>query len=156
VSFARIARAWLTSVLACFVALAGWVVAMQVLSGRMDHLWHNMLDMSTAFAAVFAITALVVYVPVFGLLARFRRSISRADAIVVGAALGLVPYLAVALAFRDSDGPRTLGGLVAERLFDLPVLAIGVLPFAAAGSLFGACAAGRSRAAISRRVERAI
>jgi hypothetical protein len=97
--FANAARVWLTSVVACVGLLATWVAAVQFVSGRMSHVVHNAVDVSLGFGAVFAVTAAVVYVPVFGALSLVLvQPLRRAVAVPVGVGLAPIAHLAGCLA----------------------------------------------------------
>ncbi len=134
----RAARVWLTSVVACVCLLAAWVAASQSLVGRPSHAVHNMLDVSIAFGAVFAVTAAVLHVPVFiALSVLFADPLRRTAAILVGAALAPAAHLAAAWRFRESEDPQTIAALVWYWARYIPELVIGSLPFALAGVVFG-------------------
>ena len=131
-------RAWLGSAVACIALLAAWVTAGQLLTGRMTQLAHNVVDVSIAFGGIFALTAAVLYVPVFAAVgAALRHHMTRTMGILMGIALAPAVYLAIAWRFRDSDGPQTISALVLYWIAHLPEFAFGMLPFAIAGALFG-------------------
>lgn len=133
---ARAFKSWLGSTVTCVTALAVWVASMQVMSGRTEHLMHNMIDMSLAFGAVFAIVSAVLYVPafiVFGGLIRGRRL----AAIALGAVLAPAAYLAIAMTFRESEDPATTGSWLSYWAGHLEEIAIGLLPFVTSGAVFG-------------------
>ena len=105
----KAARVWLMSVVACVCLLAAWVAASQLLVGRPSHAVHNMVDVSIAFGAVFAVTAAVLHVPVFiALSALLADPLRRTVAILVGVGLAPAAYLAVAWRFRESEDPQTI------------------------------------------------
>jgi hypothetical protein len=153
----RAARVWLASVVVCGGVLAAWVATAQLLTGRMSHAVHNMVDVSFAFGAVFALTAAVVHVPVFialsGLLVHPLR---RAVAVLVGVGLAPAAYLAVAWRFRDAEDPHTVAPWAWYWAGHIPDLVIGSLPFAAAGAVFGLLWSGAAHGRVSSRVERAV
>jgi hypothetical protein len=153
----RAARVWLASVVVCGCVLAAWVATAQLLTGQMSHAVHNMVDVSFAFGAVFALTAAVVHVPVFialsGLLVHPLR---RAMAVFVGVGLAPAAYLAVAWRFRESEDPHTLATWAGYWAGHLPELVIGSLPFAVAGAVFGLLWSGAAHGRVGRRVERAV
>jgi hypothetical protein len=131
-------RAWLGSAVACVALLAAWVTAAQLLTGRMTHLAHNVVDVSIGFGGIFALTAAVLYVPVFAAVgAALHHHMTRAMGILIGIALAPAAYLAIAWRFRDSDSPQTITALVLYWVAHLPEFALGILPFAIAGALFG-------------------
>lgn len=135
---AKAFRSWLGSVLTCVAALAVWIAAAHIISGRTQYLLHNMIDVSIAFGSVFAIVAAVLYVPAFGLLtAILKRPLGRMTAVAVGALLAPAAYLAVAMTFRESEDPQTISAWLAYAARNLPGLAIGVLPFVTGGAVFG-------------------
>jgi hypothetical protein len=156
--FRRAFRTWFLSALACMGLLAVWVAAAQLAVGRTAHLMHNMLDVSLAFGALFAAAAAAVYVPVFSLLESvLRRRLSRSVASAVGAGLAPVAYLGVAWRFREAEDPHTVTAWLTYCAARLPELAIGILPFAAAGALFGLLWSRRDDVrTIERRAERAV
>ncbi len=153
----RAARAWLTSVVACVCLLAAWVAASQLLVGRPSHVVHNMLDVSIAFGAVFAVTAAVLHVPVFlalsGLLVHPLR---RTMAVLVGVGLAPAAYLAVAWRFRDAEDPHTVAAWAWYWAGHIPELVIGSLPFAVAGAVFGVLWSGAAHGRVGSRVEPAV
>jgi len=140
----KAARIWLASVVACVGVLAAWIAAAQLLAGRMSHVFHNMVDVSLAFGAVFAVVAAVVHVPVFIVLsALLADPLRRAVAILVGVGLAPAVFLAVGWRFREFEAAN------------LPELVSGSLPFAVAGAVFGMLWS-RGPGRVSRRVERAV
>jgi len=153
----KAARVWLTSVVACVCLFAAWVAVMQLLAGRPSHALHNMLDVSIAFGAVFAVTAAVLHVPVFmALSVLLADPLRRTAAILVGAALAPAAYLAVAWRFRESEGPQTIAALLRYWAGHVPELVIGSLPFALAGLVFGLLWSGAAHGRVGSRVERAV
>jgi hypothetical protein len=139
----RAVRSWFVSAFGC-VALLGLSVAVgQLAVGRPAHLLHNMLNVSVAFGALFALAAAAVYVPVFTVLdAVLRRQLSRSVASAVGAGLAPAAYLGIAWRFREAEDPQTVTAWLAYWASHPPEFAIGILPFAAAGALFGVLWAG--------------
>jgi hypothetical protein len=100
------------STLACAGLLALWVVFQAVLYGRTAHLWLNVINVAVPFAALFAVT-LTIYMAVFGLIERWTASpVSRNAALVLGAVLAPLSYLATAAWFHESDDPQTLGAWI--------------------------------------------
>jgi hypothetical protein len=131
-------RAWLGSAAACVAVLAAWVAAGQLLTGRMTHLVHNVVDISIAFGGIFALTAAVLYVPVFAAVgAALPHHMTRRVGILMGIALAPAAYLAIAWRFRESEGPQTITAVVLYWVRHLPEFAFGILPFAIAGAVFG-------------------
>jgi hypothetical protein len=134
----RAVRAWGLSVLGCIALLFVWALAQHALVGRWHSAGRNALDVSLAFGSVFAVVAATLHLPIFLILTIFaRQQMTRTVAVTVGAALAPIVYLAVAMVFNDSDGPRNVfewlrywgrnpGGLLA-----------GVVPFALAGAVYG-------------------
>jgi hypothetical protein len=134
----RAVRAWGLSVLGCVALLFLWGLARHALLGRWDSAWRTALDVSLAFGSVFAVVAATLHLPMFLILTIFApQRITRTVAVTVGTALAPVVYLAIAMAFNESDGPRDVfewmrywgrhpGGLLA-----------GVVPFALAGAVYG-------------------
>ena len=135
---ARAVRSWIGSVLTCIGALALWVMAAQTLSGRPEHLLHNMIDVSIAFGAVFAVVAAVLHVPVFAALGRLVQGPGRRFvAFAVGMGLTPAAYIAVAMTLRESEDPGTVTGWLSYWAGHPGELAIGLLPFMLAGAVFG-------------------
>jgi hypothetical protein len=130
----RAVRSWVMSVLACAAVLALWAFTMQMLTGRTEHIAHDVADVSIAFGGVFALIAAVVYVPVFTILeAVLRHRLTRVVAVVVGVALAPAASFAVAWTFRESEDPQTIQAW----LMRLPQAVIGTAPLLAAGGCFG-------------------
>lgn len=156
--FQRAFQSWCFSALACLGLLAVWVVAAQLAVGRAAHLLPNMLDVSLAFGAIFAVVAAAVHVPVFTLLeAVLPRRLSRPVASSIGAGLAPVAHLGIAWRFREAEDPQTVTAWLIYWAAHLPELAIGILPFAAAGALFGLLWAGaHDERTTRRRPERAV
>ena len=156
--FGRAFRAWLISVIACVVLLLLWVAGQQVLHGRLGHLMHNMLDVSVAFSAVFAVVAVAVYIPVFGVLsALLRERFGRIAAAIVGACLAPTSYLAIVWRSHEAEDPQTLSAWLADWTRHLPEVAAGILPFAIAGIVFGLLwSNGRQGHTATRRIERTV
>lgn len=50
---ATIIRAWVYSVFTCIGVITVFASLMQALSGRWDHAWHNVTDVTAAFSVVF-------------------------------------------------------------------------------------------------------
>jgi hypothetical protein len=148
----RPVRAWLCSVLACAALLASWVVGVTALSGRWAHAAHNVADVTTAFGGIFAIVAAVIYVPVFlGISALAGERLTRFAAAGAGAALAVIPCLAIALTFRESEDPHTIAQWLEYWTSHPSEFAGGLLPYAASGAIFGFV----WRRGTVRRVERA-
>jgi hypothetical protein len=152
--FRRALTSWFASSLAVVVSLAVWVAAMEVSAARLEHLAHNIVDVSLAFGAMFAVTAAVLYVPVFSLLGaglgpRLRRPLAAA----IGLALAPAAYLAVAMQFREGEDPQTIAAWLTYWAANLPEVGIGILPFAVGGALFGLMWTGWRHAPVVRRVE---
>ena len=72
-NMATIIRAWVYSVLTCIGVIAVFASITQALTGRWEHAWHNVTDVTAAFSVVFACVAAFVYVPSFLLLGRVPR-----------------------------------------------------------------------------------
>ena len=133
----RAVRAWALSVLACLATLVLWVFAMSVLSGRTDHMRHNMLDLSVAFGGVFAVIAAIVYVPVFTLVTAIRQQpLANRTAMALGAALAPTVFLAIAWTFRESEDPQTLRSWLAYWGSRIPMVVLGSAPYSWRRCLF--------------------
>jgi hypothetical protein len=78
---ATIVRTWVYSMLACIGAVAVFASVLHALTGRFEHAWHNVTDVTAAFSVVFALVAAFVLVPSFLLLGHLPA--------VAAAALGL-------------------------------------------------------------------
>jgi hypothetical protein len=111
---------------------------MQLLSGRLEHLWKNALGLSLAFGSVFAFVAGLLYVPAFVVLSAVTgRLLTGVVAAVIGAALSPVVYLAVAWQFREAEDPQSVQAWILYWKSHLSEVIIGMLPFVGAGALFG-------------------
>jgi hypothetical protein len=153
----RAVRAWFLSVLACVALLFLWGLAQHALLGRWDSAGRTALDVSLAFGSVFAVVAATLHLPIFLILTIFApQRVTRTVAMTVGAGLAPVVYLAIAMAFNESDGPRNLFEWLRYWGRNPGNLLGGVLPFALAGALFGLAWVWRGMARPDRRVERAV
>jgi hypothetical protein len=134
----RAVRAWGLSVLACVALLFLWGLAQHALVGRWDSAGRNALDVALAFGSVFAVVAATLHLPIFLILTIFApQRVTRTVAVTVGAALAPVVYLAIAMAFNDSDGPRDVFEWIQYWERNPGALLGGAAPFAVAGALFG-------------------
>jgi hypothetical protein len=132
------ARAWAASVLTCACFLAAFTLIMHAIAGRWQHALHNVTDITVAFTAVFAFVAAVLYVPTFVLLASVLRDrLTGPLSVIAGAMLAPFVLLAVAMAFRESESPRTAWQWATYWVQNLPGVVIGLIPYAAAGAAFG-------------------
>lgn len=131
-------RAWSASVFTCACFLAAFTLIMHAIAGRWQQALHNVADMTVAFTAVFAVVAAVLYVPTFILLGCvLRERLTRPVAVIGGAMLASFVLLAVAMVFREGDAPQTAWQWAMYWAQNLPGVAIGLIPYAAAGAAFG-------------------
>jgi cytochrome bd-type quinol oxidase subunit 2 len=134
-SYTKAARAWLGSVVTFAALLGAWFVAVQAFGTVNDDVLRVAARAAIGFAAIFAIAAVLVYIPTFSALeALSHRRLSRTRAIVLGVALALVPRLVVAWRFQESASPAAWLLYWARHLARFP---IGILPFAIPGAVFG-------------------
>lgn len=140
----RVVRAWLISVVACALLLVAWVVIDAGLSGRGEHAWRNAIDRAGAFAAIFGAVAATLHVPIFLILnVLAAERLTRAVAVLVGAALAPAVTLALATAFGGSTGPQTPLEWSRYWLDNPAAFLASVVPFAIAGGVFGLAWVGR-------------
>ena len=151
-SFVGAGHAWILSVLTCMGVTAVWMTVSGVAKGQPDHIWHNTIDLSLAFGAVYALTAILVLLPAFAVLtmvsARFSTPIVAAT---VGAALGPLALVVFVLIFRETGGPQTVSEWLRYGATHLMDTAIGSFPFVIAGSVFGSSWARSENAAAALR-----
>jgi hypothetical protein len=134
----RAIRAYVGSVLACAILLFVWTLGQHALSGRWDDAGRNAVDVALSFGGVFAVVAATLHVPIFLILTSVaRESLTRPVAVLVGAVLAPAVYLALALAFRESEGPQTPFEWVHSWAGNPGGLLAGIAPFALAGAVFG-------------------
>jgi hypothetical protein len=135
---AAIIRAWVYSVLACIGVVAVFASIMQALTGRWEHAWHNVTDVTAAVSLVFAIVAAFVCVPSFLLLGRVRSvATDRRLMAALGTLLAPAVFIAFRIAFSESEDPRTTWGWIQHWVQHPTELAVGSLPFLIPGAIFG-------------------
>jgi hypothetical protein len=131
-------RAWIVSVLVSGCAIAIWMFATQATFGHFDHLLHNVIDVTLGFGGIFAIVAAVVHVPVFVALSRLQREwLTEWRAVLIGTLLAPVTSMAITFTYRGSEDPGTLFAMLRQWLRYAPEVALGMLPFAVGGAVFG-------------------
>jgi len=83
---------------------------MQALTGRWEHAWHNVTDVTAAFSVVFAFVAAFVCVPSFLLLGRVPRvATDRRLMASFGALVAPTAFMAFRIAFAGRKDPRPYG-----------------------------------------------
>ena len=133
-----ILRAWAIAVCGCLATVGAWALIMQARAGRWEHAWHNIADMAVAFTIIFAVAALVMFVPVFLALDRLpRRAHIRALLVGLGALLGAVAYIPLAVAFAEAEDPRAVWGQIGYWAAHPAAFAVSSASFVVAGALFG-------------------
>jgi hypothetical protein len=134
----RAVKAWGLSVLVCVALLFVWTLFQQALVGRWDSAGRHALDVALAFGSVFAVVAVTLHLPIFLILTIMTpQRITRTAAALMGGALAPVVYLALAMAFKESDGPRTALESLQALMRDPVGFLAGAAPFALAGAVFG-------------------
>jgi hypothetical protein len=152
----RAVRAWGLSVLACVPLLFVWTLFQHALVGRWDSAGRTARDVSLAFGSVFAVVAATLHLPIFLILTILApQRMTRTVAVTVGTALAPVVYLALSMAFKESDGPRDAFEWIQYLGRNPGGLLGGVAPFAVAGALFGLAWVWPGLARPDRRLERA-
>ena len=110
---ATIIRAWVYAVFTCIGVIAVFASIMQALTGRWEHAWHNVTDVTAAFSVVFAFVAAFVCVPSFLLLGRVCRvATDRRLMASFGALLAPAVFIAFRIAFSESEDPQTILGWI--------------------------------------------
>jgi hypothetical protein len=133
-----ILRAWVLSVLTCAGVVAAVASIMQALTGRWEHAWHSVADITAGFTVVFAFVAALVCVPSFLLLDRvFRVATDQRLMTLVGALVAPVVLMAFRITFAESEDPQTIWGWLPYWLHHPAELVFGSLPFIAPGAIFG-------------------
>jgi hypothetical protein len=143
-------RAWIVSVVVSGCAIAIWMFVTQATFGHFDHLLHNVIDVTLGFGGVFAVVAAVVHVPVFVALSRFMRErLTAWRAVLIGTLLAPVTSAAITFTYRGSEDPETLFAMLRQWLRFAPEVALGMIPFALGGAVFGLVAARPARRRLS-------
>jgi hypothetical protein len=141
-----IIRAWVYSVLTCIGVVAAFALLMQALTGRWQHAWHNVTDVTAAFSVVFACVGALVFVPAFVVLRRLPRIASdRRLMACLGALTAPTAFIAFRLTFVESADPHTTWGWIQHWGRHPSELAAGSLPFLIPGAIFGLSASTRTR-----------
>jgi hypothetical protein len=109
---ATIIRAWVYSVFTCVGVITVFASIVQALTGRWEHAWHNVTDVTAAFSVVFALLAAFVCVPSFLLIGRVPRvATERRLMASCGALVAPMAFMAFRVAFAESGDPQTIWGL---------------------------------------------
>jgi hypothetical protein len=147
---ATIIRAWVYSILTCIGVVAVFASIMQGLTGRWEHAWHNVTDVTAAFSVVFALVAAVVCVPSFLLLGRLPRvATDRRLMASLGALAAPTAFMAFRIAFAESEDPQTILGWLEHWTHYPTELAVGSFPFLLPGAIFGLTWATRNQRSTS-------
>lgn len=135
---ATIVRAWVYSVFTCIGVITVFASLMQALTGRWEHAWHNVTDVTAAFSVVFAFVAALVSVPLFMLIGRVPRvATDRRLMASFGALVAPIAFMAFRIAFAESEDPRTIWAWIEHWAQHPTELAVGSLPFLIPGAIFG-------------------
>jgi hypothetical protein len=141
-----IVRAWVYSVLTCIGVIAAFAVTMQAMTGRWEHAWHNITDVTSAFSVVFACAAALVFVPVFLVLRRVPRvATDRRLMACLGALAAPTAFMAFRITFAESEDPHSTWEWIQHWGHHPVGLAVGSLPFLIPGAIFGLTCSTRSR-----------
>jgi hypothetical protein len=135
---ATIIRAWVYSVFTCIGVITVFASIMQALTGRWEHAWHNVTDVTAAFSVVFACVAAFVCVPSFLLIGRVPRvATDRRLMASFGALVAPMAFIAFRIAFAESEDPQTIWGWIQHWAQHPTELAVGSFPFLIPGAIFG-------------------